>query len=89
MANYDHLTPDDCDYVQLDWLDIQEFTQWNEVEDVVPRQALDRGWLLANTRTEMVLAGGYLPTEERWTGVMIIPTKRPKVTVLWPASNTG
>lgn len=87
MSDWDSLCPADCPVVRVEWVDITEYSQWNEDEDVQTTDVVTVGWLLEDSTQRVVVAGTYSYTDEKWASVVAFPKHPPEVFFLCPAIN--
>jgi len=80
MQTWKHKTPASCPVVVITWRDIQEFSAWDEDDDIKPAVMQTIGWLLHDgplldePEVEVVItAKTYQYQEKRWADYTCFP----------------
>ena len=79
---WDELTPTEAKIVKVDWHDIGDAENWNEVDDPDYYQISTVSWLLYESDKYIVLAADYDWTDDKWSRIRVIPLIAPELTTL-------
>jgi hypothetical protein len=80
IGKYDHLEPKDCRIVKVEWRDIIFNDAWNDDSpDLDTPDGVQLGYLLEDGPHDVVIAGGYNYTDEKWCTIHAFPKTPPEV----------